>query len=131
MTRLQAIITALTLGTASLMAQTTTAISGHSTSLIKHFDVGLTLGTTGVGIDASASLSNVVRLRTGISYTPPIHVPLHFSLTTYDGGAINSSNLDKATELMKTFSGYDVDDVVDITGKPTMFNFKLLADIYP
>jgi hypothetical protein len=33
--------------------------------------------------------------------------------------------------MMKGFSGYDVDDHVDMLGKPTMNNFKLLLDVFP
>lgn len=133
MTRLKAILSALVISTASITAQTSPDFSlpGHPASLIKHLDVGLSLGTTGIGLDASASLSRVVRLRAGFSYTPPICVPLHFGLTTYDGGAIHSGNFDKAKDLMYQLSGFEIDDVVDINGKPTMFNFKLLTDIYP
>ena len=32
---------------------------------------------------------------------------------------------------MKGFSGYEVEDHVDMLGKPTMNNFKLLLDIFP
>ena len=134
MNRLLSSLSAIAVGAMTLLAQSPDkqfTLPGHPASLIKHLDLGVSLGTTGIGLDASATLSSVVKIRTGISYTPPVHVPLHFSMTTYDGGAIHSGNFDKAKEMMKMVSGFDIDDVVDITGKPTMFNFKLLADIYP
>jgi hypothetical protein len=34
-------------------------------------------------------------------------------------------------KLMKGFSGYDVEDHVDMIGKPKMINFKLLLDVFP
>lgn len=136
LTRIKSSVYAMVIGATSIMAQGQVkspdiSLPGHPASLIKHLDVGLSFGTTGFGLDAAASLSDVVRLRAGISYTPPVQVPLHFGLTSYDGGAINSGNFDKAKELMRSLSGFEIDDQVDITGKPTMFNFKFLADIYP
>jgi hypothetical protein len=44
----------------------------ENNKLFNHLDLGLTLGTTGIGLDAAMPISNVVKLRAGfeVKYSP-------------------------------------------------------------
>ena len=39
-------------------------------NIFNHLDVGLSLGSTGIGIDVSTNVTNSVRLRAGVDYMP-------------------------------------------------------------
>lgn len=105
----------------------------HKANLFNHLEVGVTLGSTGIGVDAAMPVGDFVKLRTGVAYMPPVSVPLHFDLMNYkaSGSAITNSTFDKAQSLMENLAGFEVNRNVTINGKPNMFTFKLLADVYP
>ena len=42
----------------------------NSTKPFSHMDLGVTLGTTGIGLDAAMPISNVVKLRAGFEVMP-------------------------------------------------------------
>ena len=44
---------------------------------------------------------------------------------------MTETSFDKAQDLLKSLTGYDVDQNVTIDGKPTMYTFKFLVDVYP
>lgn len=101
-------------------------------NILNHLDLGLTVGTTGVGLDFALPVGNVVKVRTGVSYMPPVKVPLHFDIMSYNGSeAVTESTFEKAQALLKSMTGFDVNKEVTIDGKPDMLNFKLLVDVYP
>ncbi len=99
--------------------------------LFNHMDLGFTLGTPGFGFDIAMPIGDVVKVRTGISYVPPVKVPLHFNLMSYSNGVVTDGNFSKAQELLKSMTGFDVNRNVTVDGKPDMINWKLLVDVYP
>lgn len=105
----------------------------HKMKLLNHLDLGVTLGTTGIGVDVAMPIGDYVKVRTGVAYMPPITVPMHFDLMNYkpSGSSISSSTFDKAQALMNKLAGFEVNRNVTVNGKPDMFTFKLLADVYP
>lgn len=102
-------------------------------NLFNHLDLGLTVGTTGIGLDVAMPIGDYVKVRAGVSYLPPVSVPMHFDLMSYkpSGSAVSSSTFDKAQALMQELAGFEVNRTVTMHGKPNMLNFKLMADIYP
>lgn len=101
-------------------------------SCFTKFEAGVSVGTTGIGINLGTNLGSHFRLRAGVDFTPRFNVPMSFSLQSYtDGGGINTGNFDKMKRYMKKLTGFEVDDRVDIDGQPTMTNFKMLLDYYP
>ena len=99
---------------------------------LQHLDLGVTLGTTGVGIDVAAPVSSVVTLRTGFEAMLRYDQRMHFDIQSFDDqGQQLSSNIDRLTSTMYDLTGYRVDGTIDMVGKPTMWNFKLLVDVYP
>ena len=101
-------------------------------NIFQHLDAGVTVGTTGLGIDLSTHITDYLRVRMGFDFTPSFSVPLDFSLQSYtDGGGVNANNFDKLQSYMYTLTSVEVDNKVELDGKPTMKNFKFLVDVYP
>ena len=119
------------------MAWTTTmatAQSGTKESIaFKHLELGVTLGTTGVGVDVASPISSVVKLRTWLEVMPHFERTLHFGIQSFgnDGQAISESRFDRMAEFLEAFTGYRATSEVDMIAKPTMWNFKFMVDIYP
>lgn len=100
-------------------------------NIFNHLEAGLTLGTTGIGIDLGAPITDWVKMRMGISYFPQATFPFDFNLTQYSDGVVTEDNFDHVSEMMEKITGYEIDKMVRIDGKPNLFNFKMLFDVYP
>ena len=101
-------------------------------NIFSHLEVGVGVGTTGIGIDLATHITDHLRVRAGVDFTPHIKVPMSFSLQSYtDEGGVNAGNFEKMQSYMKKLTGIDVDDRVDLDGVPTMTSFNLLFDVYP
>lgn len=99
--------------------------------LFNRFEVGISAGRTGLGVDVATNITDNFRLRAGVDYMPRFTFPMSFSLQSYTDGGVNSENFDKMQKYMEGLTGIKVDDRIDIDGKPTMTSFKLLVDVYP
>ena len=99
--------------------------------LARTVDLGLTLGTTGVGLEVSAMPTSFMRVRAGVDYMPRFNVPLKFGIDSYRDGALSGSDFSEIQQLMKQISGFDVDQTVRMNCKAKMVNFKLLVDFFP
>lgn len=95
------------------------------------FDLGITLGSTGVGVELSAMPTSFMRVRTGVDFMPRFNVPLNFNVDNYRDGAVAGTDFSKLQEMMKEISGFDVDKTVKMDCKAKMVNFKLLVDFFP
>lgn len=118
------------------MAGTNDTINTHiDKNLLNHLDLGLTAGTTGIGIGVSAPLGQRMRLRAGFDFMPRTNVPLRFELMSYTPGSLHAStdieNFNKLSSLMESFTGIQIDQYIDTHAKGTMWNAKLLVDLYP
>lgn len=100
-------------------------------TLFNHADLGVTLGTTGLGVDFAMPIGDMVKVRTGFSYMPKFNVPLKFNLMSYSNGVVTDGNFAKAQELLKGMTGFDVSQEVKVDAKPNIFTWKLLVDVYP
>ncbi len=94
-------------------------------------DLGLTLGTTGVGLELSAMPTSYIRVRAGVDYMPRFNVPLRFGIDSYRDGGLSNTDFSEIQKLMKQISGFDVDQTVKMNCKAKMVNFKLLVDFFP
>lgn len=121
--------TALSASSSTRHAATFSIKKDHN--IFSHLDLGVQLGTTGLGIDLSTHVTDHLRLRAGFDCTPHVAVPMSFSLSSYHDGVVTSANFDKMQKLMYQLSNTEVDDKVEMEGKPTMNNFKFLVDYYP
>lgn len=108
-------------------------------NILQHLDVSLTAGTTGIGIDVASQIGDYVQVRAGYDYMPRFDKNLKFNLTVggeparqYDSeGNRIITKFDKMKELLYQFTGFDIEDHVDMVGTPTMNNFKFLVDVSP
>lgn len=108
-------------------------------NILQHLDVSLTAGTTGIGIDVASQIGDYVQVRAGYEFMPRFDKNLKFNLTVngeparqYDSeGNRVITKFDKMKELLYQFSGFDIEDHVDMVGTPTMNNFKFLVDVSP
>ena len=104
-----------------------------------HLDVGITAGTTGIGIDVATPLGKFVQMRVGFSYMPRWEMSSSFRVQVGDSldskydmqGNRVQTKFDRLSRYLKSFVGYDVDDEVEMTCRPTYYNFKLLFDVFP
>lgn len=100
--------------------------SAQKVSAFEHLDIGVTLGTTGVGIDVATPLSEQFRVRAGFSFVPEFDVKMNFSM---DGE--NGSNVNSVADKFADLTGLAIDDNIDMIGQPNIFNGNLLVDFYP
>ena len=104
----------------------------NSTKPFSHMDLGVTLGTTGVGFDVQMPVYDIVKLRAGFEFMPRFTYNMHFDVESFDSdGMPTSSTLDRMSEVLYGLTGFKVDQNITMKGKPTMWNFKFLVDVYP
>ena len=104
----------------------------NSTKPFSHMDLGVTLGTTGVGFDVQMPVHDIVKLRAGFEVMPRFNYDMHFDVESFNGqGVPTSSSFDRMAEILYGLTGFKVDQNVTMKGKPTMWNFKFLVDVYP
>lgn len=85
----------------------------HENKFFNHVAVGLSAGTTGIGIDVAAPICPYVQVRAGVDFVPNIKI-----------------NTDLDIDAPQV-SGYDIPNNIDVEGKVGFTNGKLLFDIYP
>lgn len=99
----------------SVLAFTQVNAQGTETdkNLFNHLSVGLSSGTTGIGVDAAMPVGNYVQVRAGVDFMPDIKI---------------STDLDIDPPSVP---GYDIPNTVEVEGKVGFTNGKLLFDVYP
>ena len=107
--------------------------------VFNHLDAAVTMGTTGLGVDLSAPVGDYVALRTGFAFMPKFEYKMTFGIqvgeyaeSKYDiAGNRVETKFDRMAGLLKDITGYEVKDEVDMIGKPSFYNFKLMVDVFP
>lgn len=106
-----------------------------TTRPFSHFDAGITLGTTGVGIEVSTPLGRSWDLRAGFDFWPHFHHDMTFPVTVGENSGLSDeeqqSRFNKMADMLYNVTGYKVDNQVVMEGVPKMYNFKLLVDFKP
>ena len=103
-------------------------------ALFRHIEVSVTAGSTGVGLDLETPLTETVGVRIGYAYMPSFKAKMTFGVQVGDGPQYDEqgqSKFDRMAQLLEELTGYEVDDRVDMIGRPTMHSFKLLFDVRP
>ena len=108
-------------------------------NIFQHLDISLTAGTTGIAIDVASPVGKYVQLRAGYEFMPRFTKRMKFDLTingepaiVYDEqGYKQETTFTQMNDFLYEFTGYDVEDHVDMIGKPTINNFKFLVDVFP
>ena len=98
----------------------------------KHMDLGVTIGTIGFGIDVISPIYKDVKLRAGFEIMPRFVQDMNFDIQSFDeSGNMTETKFDKMAEKLEDITGYKADSRVKMVGKPTMWNFRLLVDVFP
>ena len=97
----------------------------------QHLDLSLTTGSTGLGFDVSMPLNDMFSLRAGYATMPHFSHTMHFGVQVGEDPATSQSKFERLAGLLEDFTGNKVDNVVDMIGQPTYWNWKLLVDIKP
>ena len=120
----------VTLGSTAIQAQD----DKKEIEIFKHLDLGVTLGTTGLGIDVASPIGKYVQVRTGFEIMPRFEKSLHFDIQSFgynEDGELLVSQFDKMADRLEALTNYRAKPSVEMIGKPTMWNFKFLVDVFP
>ena len=116
----------------ALLCATTFSATAQDTKPFGNLDLGVTLGTTGVGFDVAMPVHDMVKLRTGFEFMPRFNMDLNFGVESFgEDGIAKGSSIDRMSEVLYDLTGYKVDQNITMKTKPTMWNFKFLVDVYP
>ena len=123
----------------SALAQFSPLLKDGPANAFNHLDVAVTLGSTGVGVELASPIGEFVQLRAGFEYMPKFDYPMTFDIqlgdnpeSKYDDqGNRVQTKFDRMASLLEQFTGFKVNDEVDMIGQPTFNNFKLLVDVFP
>lgn len=102
-----------------------------------HLDVSATFGTTGLGVEVSSPLSNMVDLRMGFDAMPHFTFNSNFSVSGMkkdESGKwteIENTQFERMASLAESITSIHVKDHVVMESTPSLYNFKLLVDVYP
>lgn len=145
---------------AAVSAQTVmkTGMSGimAEKGILNHLDVGVNVGTVGIGIDLAVPVTNFARVRVGYEYMPGFTLHSNFSTETSGGGKPSDfiAKIGRIPEKLATvFSNIDINqplfdeerwllqqyvqgnlqakDYVSMGMKPNLHQFKFLVDVMP
>ena len=88
----------------------------------QHLDLGVTLGTDGIGIDLSTPVvKNWVNVRAGFTYMPRFNATMHFGFEAGDESmtpAERDEQFNKLSGMLHDMIGTTVDKEVDMVGTP-------------
>lgn len=109
---------------------------GLHTKAFSHLDLSLTSGSTGIGFDVAMPINNTFSLRAGYAFMPHFTHAMHFGVNVARPDEeldpeVSAHRFNRLAELLEGFTGNKVDNVVEMIGKPTYWNWKLLVDVFP
>lgn len=101
--------------------------------IFNHLDASITMGSTGLGIDLAMPIGEIVQVRTGFTFFPHYEQTMHFDVLVGEetDKKVQKEKFNKLSAMLKDMMGFEVDRTIDMKGKPTMKNFKLLVDVFP
>jgi hypothetical protein len=119
--------------------------------ILNHMDIGVNVGTLGIGIDVAMPVGDYVRIRAGYNYMPRITLHSNFNIETSNGSYSNLlSKVDKINDklaeynidlntpgyeeykkMYDKFSKVEKRDYVTMGLKPNVHQFKFLVDVLP
>jgi hypothetical protein len=116
----------------ALLCATTFSATAQDTKPFGNLDLGVTLGTTGIGFDVAMPVHEMVKLRAGFEFMPRFNMDMNFGVESFgEDGIPTGSSIDRMSEVLYGLTGYKVNQNITMKTKPTMWNFKFLVDVYP
>lgn len=119
--------------------------------ILNHLDVGVNVGTLGLGVDVAVPVGDYVRIRAGYNYMPRFSIKSDFNVETRNGSIsnliakvgkiddklaqygidINSPGFAEYKEMFDKFRNVEAKDHVTLSLKPNLHQFKFLVDVLP
>ena len=122
----------LLFGTALVLLSMQARAQSEEWKAFRHLDLGLSVGTTGYGLELAAPVCDFLKVRTGINYLPSVEVPMHFDIMVGNDPKTSQSKFNRMAGLLESLTGQKVDSQIDMIGKPMHFwNWDVLFDLYP
>jgi hypothetical protein len=123
-------------------------------NILNHMDLGVNVGTVGIGVDVAVPVGDYVRIRAGYNYMPRFTFHSNFPIETSTGGSIkyyiekiNSIDIDKKVEelgididqpefqvykdALNQFRDVEPRDYVSMGIRPNLHQFKFMVDVMP
>ena len=96
-------------------------------------DLGVSLGSDGIGIDVSTPINEMLSIRAGFVGLPYFQIPVSFSFEDNNADAAGSeeSSTEKMIETLRNATGLNVDEKVTMIATPTWKTARVLCDIKP
>ena len=140
---------------ATISAQDKSSLSSllAQNNILNHMDVGINVGTVGIGIDVAVPVGDYVRVRAGYNYMPQFTINSNFSIETRNGSIkkyiskINNIDIDKKLEevgvdlnepkfkeykdLLDEFRDVELKDYATMGLSPNLHQFKFMLDVLP
>ena len=115
------------------------SLKSQKSGVFRNLDLSVTAGTTGIGIDVASKLGDYVQLRAGYEFMPRFQMSVYFPVEVggqpakaYDAnGNRIESTFDRLSKMLKEMTGFQVDDEIEMVGKPTLNNLKFMVDVFP
>ena len=125
--RILAVILTTVLAPVTMQAQQ----ANKDKCLFNHLEMGLNMGTTGLGLDFTMPVNEWIWLRTGFSYMPKIEVPMTFGVQVGDDASTSQSKFERLSSYLTSFTGNKVKNEVEMIGKPSFWNWNFMVDVFP
>lgn len=120
---------------AGVMAQERSAAGQRlfTNGWFNHIDFAVTGGTSGIGFEFAAPMTDWARLRMGGVFRPLKHYDAKFGMEVSEGLStkINDERFKKLADMMNSFTGMTPQKKVQMEGDLSMNNFKMLVDVFP
>lgn len=102
----------------------------RNNNVFNNLEVAATIGTGGLGLELATPITTWTRLRAGVEWMPSFHIPMDFDIASFKDGGV-SNDISHIQEMVYEMTGLEMDNNVKMIAKPTIFNFKLLVDVFP
>ena len=97
-------------------------------NIFQHLDASVSMGSTGIGVDVSSPIGEFVQLRAGFSIMPKFEYKMNFGVQMENS---DESTFNRLADMMHQYTGYRVNNSVDMIGEPTWNNWHVLVDVFP
>ena len=135
---------------ASLLAQDNTSVLSKK-NILNHIDIGVNVGTMGIGVDVAMPVGDYVRIRAGYNYMPRFTINANFNVETRSGGVgrlidkvrniddklaeygldLNEPGFEEYKAMFDKFKDIEAKDYVTAGMKPNLHQFKFMVDVFP
>ena len=118
----------------AILSSTLFSANAQKVNAFEHLDLGITAGTTGVGIELATPINNMFRVRAGFSVVPQFDAKMNFGIQGRrkdENGNWVTTKFESMANKFQDFTGLEINDNVDMLGTPNFYNGNILVDFFP